>query len=93
MTTRRHIVPPVHRIREPFATIVERVMERDRAYFEEHPDAQMYARPYVPGELPPDSLAAIGISPPDQDTVIVVRQIRPGVRVRGLLPAGERKTA
>jgi len=82
MTTRRHIVPPINRIREPFATITERVTERDRAYFEANPDARRYIRPYIPGEISPDAIAASGGLAPSQDAVVIIEQIAPGARIR-----------
>ena len=82
MTTRRHIVPPVNRLREPFATIVDRVMERDREFFHANPAARSYQRPYIPGELSPDALAALGGTAPPQDAWVIVDQIAPGIRVR-----------
>ena len=60
--------------------IVDEVSARDRVYFEQHPEASSYVRPYVPGEL-------LG-QPVPPGTLIRVHQIRPGVRLREpLFPA------
>jgi hypothetical protein len=52
----------------------EEVMARDRAYFEEHPEEDRYAREYVPGEF-----TVILDGTPD---FIQVCQVAPGVRSR-----------
>src|SRR5262249_21771079 len=68
--------------RDPYATIVERVCDRDRAFFAANPDEAAYLRPYVPGEYSPESLAAIGARPPRQDSWVLVHNLGPGVRCR-----------
>ncbi len=78
MSNRRHSKhtpqrPNVQPLPEPAGSIVEAVTDRDRVYFERHPGALSYVRPYVPGELP-------GTCPPG--TLVRVIQIMPGVRVR-----------
>jgi hypothetical protein len=70
------------RLREPFATIVDRVNERDRAYFRAHPTEGAYLRPYVPGEYPPEMLADMGAEAPDQDAWVLVWNVTPGIRCR-----------
>ncbi len=57
--------------------VTERVSEMDRLWFEEHPDADAYDRPYVPGEF--------GVETDEQMTAIAftrVHQLAPGVRAR-----------
>jgi len=56
------------------SALVDRQMLADAAYFRQHPDAQRYARSYVPGEAWPNELPT--------DTVVEVTQLRPGVRSR-----------
>ncbi len=78
MSNRHHSKPPPQRanvqpLPEPSGAIVEAVTAQDRRYFEQHPGALSYVRPYVPGELP-------GTCPPG--TLVRVIQIMPGVRVR-----------
>jgi hypothetical protein len=58
--------------------IVDEVSARDRVYFEQHPEASSYVRPYVPGEL-------LG-QPVPPGTLIRVHQLEPGVRLREPLP-------
>lgn len=41
-----------------FGLIVEAVSARDRAWFDEHPDATRYVRSYVPGEFWPSTASA-----------------------------------
>ena len=36
-----------------FERIIDRVNQRDREYFEQHPSASYYRRPYIPGEFWP----------------------------------------
>ena len=85
MSHRRHITPPVNRLREPYATILDRVMERDREFFHAHPEARSYQRPYIPGELSPDAVATSGGRAPSQDAVVIVEQVAPGFRVRRIV--------
>lgn len=57
--------------------VTERVSEMDRLWFEKHPEATFYDRPYVPGEFgveTDEQMAAIGFTR--------VHQIEPGVRTR-----------
>lgn len=61
------------KIPEPFSTIIDNVRDADRRHFETHPDARSYMRPAVPGEFYPLTLRA---------RFVIVRQIRPGARVR-----------
>ena len=65
---REYTMPPA------ISALVDRQMIQDAAYFRQHPDAQRYARSYVPGEAWPNELPA--------DTVVEVTQLRPGVRSR-----------
>jgi hypothetical protein len=71
-----------HLIPKPFATIVDRVNDRDRELFAANPGKPCYLRPYVPGEFPPASLAAMGVDLPSQDSWILVHNIALGVRSR-----------
>ena len=61
-------------IPEHYALILDGVMETDREYFEQHPDAWSYDRDYVPGELWP---MAVPIC-----SVVRVYRIGPGLRAR-----------
>ena len=54
---------------------VDRASERDRRYFERHPEATSYERRYIMGEFAP------GIPYPMPDAVKVT-QVFPGMRVR-----------
>lgn len=69
---------------EPFNSIIDRVCAADRKWFEAHPSATFYDRPYEPGEFwPAEDL--------DEQLVVGVRVtlIAPGVRSRqpiGMLP-------
>ena len=72
----------IHTAREPFATIGEKVNERDRQYFQDHPRERAYLRPYVPGEHSPEALAAVEATPPNQDDWVLVRNLAPGIRTR-----------
>jgi len=65
----RHVTMP-----PAISALVDRQMLVDAAYFRQHPDAQGYARSYVPGEAWPNELPT--------DTVVEVTQLRPGVRSR-----------
>lgn len=58
----------------PYGDIIDRACDRDRTYFEEHPEEDSYWRDYVPGEFWPMALPA--------DTRVEVVQVQPGVRVR-----------
>lgn len=60
---------------EPFASLIDALMERDRVWFEQHPDAEFYRRAFVPGELHPLE------DPPAGSWMIVVR-LGPGLRMR-----------
>jgi hypothetical protein len=74
--------PKLHRMREPFATIYDRVCDRARAFFDDHPGERHYVRPFVPGEHDPETLKALGITSPAQDSWVLVHNIRPGFRLR-----------
>ncbi len=63
---------------EPYGTIADDVMDRDRAYFEQHPKARSYIRKYIWGEAWPNAAPPAG-------TLTRVHQIQPGVRYRELL--------
>ncbi len=57
-----------------FVQIADWVSARDREWFEKHPGEDQYFRPYIPGEFGPEG--------PSQDSVTLVIQIEPGVRIR-----------
>ncbi len=61
-----------------FVEITSRVSERDREWFEKHPGEEQYFRPYIPGEFGPEG--------PSQDSLTLVIQIEPGVRIRKAVP-------
>jgi len=73
---RLHIPPP------KYMAIIDAVSERDREFFEAHPDENYCLRPYVPGEFPLEAYTASGETPPAQDAWTMVEQIKPGWRVR-----------
>jgi hypothetical protein len=83
MIKRRDIIP--NPLREPYASIVDRVMERDRAWFDANPGARSYRRQYIPGEFNSDALAEMGVTPLGQDCVIEVTELAPGIRTRQIL--------
>jgi hypothetical protein len=60
-----------------FDCFVERVMERDRAYFSQHPEHRAYVRVYVPGEFWPLRGSA---------TYVRVTLLADGLRFREPLP-------
>ncbi len=68
---------PKRQISAPKVTdkLMAQVSKRDRCYFEKHPDAKEYKRPYVFGEFWPDL-------PPQQGQWVIVTQLLPGVRTR-----------
>ena len=70
MTVR--ITPPPR-----IARLQNQVRERDREYFEQHPAATEYVRPYVPGEVWPVDYAAA--------THVIVTQIVPGFRTKAFI--------
>jgi hypothetical protein len=59
---------------EPYSSIIDNICEKDRLYFEAHPEATEYARLLCPGELYPGSEENI--------EAVIVRQVKPGLRVR-----------
>ncbi len=66
--------------------VLKDVLSADRRYFEEHPDATDYLRPYVPGELWPSHDTELS---PSQPLAMLVRRTRKGNRERvALAPAG-----
>jgi hypothetical protein len=68
--------PPKPPGRGGHATIVALVSEADRRWFERHPDESIYVRPMIPGEIPGR------IDPGQLDGWTLVRQIKPGFRLR-----------
>jgi hypothetical protein len=71
-----------NRVPELYASIIDAVNDRDRDYFQAHPAETGYLRRYVPGEHSPASLAAIGATPPTQDSWVLVHNVAPGIRCR-----------
>jgi len=69
----------------PWGAAVDEVSERDRVYFETHPSVTHYVRPRVAGELGPAEQSPLAHTV----TEVWVEQIRPGVRTRFPLIAGE----
>lgn len=67
--------------REPYATIIDLVAERDREFFVQHPDETAYLRPLIPGEIP--DFASVGL----QDQWVIVHSLGLGMRCRQ--PIGE----
>jgi hypothetical protein len=67
---------PVTRSRVPRAIrrVLDRVVERDGAYFLKHPECREYTRRYVPGEFHPYSLS--------RDQTVLVRAVSWDVRIR-----------
>ena len=58
---------------ERFSKIVDAVCEKDRLYFELHPDEPYYIRQFVPGEVYPVM---------EQFDNVIVTLLAPGVRAR-----------
>jgi hypothetical protein len=75
---RRGIHPP-----GPYAKEIDAASERDRRWFEQHPDQTSYIRPRMPHEFDLSPLAN-GDYAPDA-TLVEVVQVRPGLRLRRLL--------
>lgn len=63
---------------EPYASATDRASERDRIWFEEHPEAFQRVRDYIAGEFREEV--------PPIDHKILVTQIKPGVRARTSIP-------
>lgn len=59
---------------EPYSSIIDDICEKDRLYFEGHPEATEYTRPLSPGEFWPMS--------DDDIEAVIVRQVKPGIRGR-----------
>lgn len=59
---------------ERYSDIIDQVCDRDRLYFQEHPDEDSYCRAYVPGEFWPLRLP--------QQAQVEVHLVGPGVRTR-----------
>jgi hypothetical protein len=66
-------------MREPFATIFDRVNDRDRAFFSNHPGERAYLRSAIPGEHDPKALKEMGIDPPGLDDWVLVHRVAPGI--------------
>src|SRR5579883_755754 len=62
---------------ESYQETVERASEQDRLWFEAHPKANIYLRSEIPGEFP-DGVPQM----------VLVTQIRPGIRQRQRVPDG-----
>ncbi len=63
-----------------FAELLDQVSETDRKWFEDHPEATEYTRPYVEGEIHPNVFPVMsGVC--DKPMVRVVK-VAPGVRAR-----------
>ena len=58
----------------PYSSIIDLVAAADRAWFEEHPKARQYTRPYVPGEFWPMYIPA--------GSLVRVTYLGPGLRAR-----------
>lgn len=66
---------------EPYRSIIDQRMAHDRAYFEEHPGADSFTRPAVPGEFWPYQ--------PPPGTVVEVTRITSYFRTRvPIVPLG-----
>jgi hypothetical protein len=62
-----------------FLEVTDLVSDTDRKYFEEHPEATEYTRPYIEGELPNLVPVVSGVC---DNPMIRVVQIKPGIRKR-----------
>jgi hypothetical protein len=60
---------------------IDRACESDRVWFEQHPDNDVRIRPLMAGECLP-------FDDPSGQVMVLVRQLRPGVRLRSFLPIG-----
>jgi hypothetical protein len=58
---------------------IDRACEGDRLWFECHPGRDVRIRPLMAGECLP-------LDDPSGQAMVLVRQLRPGVRVRSFLP-------
>lgn len=60
-------------IPEQWAAVIDQVSERDRAYFEAHPEVEAFLRPMQPGEFGPYEPA---------EPLVLVTRIADGIRTR-----------
>jgi hypothetical protein len=70
---------------ETMQMVSEVASDRDRQWFEDHPEADYRVRRSLPGEFPTDDLQAVTDRPLDLEAgrwVVVVHQQAPGVRQR-----------
>ncbi len=74
--------PHTVEIPDRFGGIIDRVMDRDTAYFERQPERRRYTRPYVPGEAWPMFGSA--------DLLVTVYRLCPGFRLRYFHESSER---
>ena len=65
-------------MKEPYASIVEKVSQRDRIWFEQHPDRDQYVRDYKAGEFE-DHV-------PPMNTQVLVTKINEDMRARAIVP-------
>lgn len=70
-------------IPEPYASIIDDVCDKDRAYFEDNPDTSFYIRSYVEGEFFPRLLR------PSESYFVRVDHLMPGLRTRALVVNGK----
>lgn len=68
----------------PWGALVEQVSENDRRFFERNRGVNIRIRAYQPGEFGP---AEYNYGVPS-DTLVMVTQIRPGIRHRRLVREG-----
>lgn len=63
-----------------FSELIDQVSETDRKWFEQHPEATEYTRPYIDGEIQPGVFPVMS-GPCDKPMVKVVK-LSDGVRAR-----------
>ena len=66
-------------------TALDRASEYDRLWFEKHPGRGSYVRPYLPGEFAEPGVVDDDLMV-DDDPMVEVTQISPGVRIRRFAP-------
>ena len=67
---------------ELHAAVLDRVTDRDRAWFEVNPSALWYARPAAPHELCVPGWRCVPVA----GLLVHVRQVAPGLRARMAMP-------
>ncbi len=64
---------------EPYGTLIDNLMIKDREYFESHPGIKTFERKYVYGEMWPELLPCYAVEK------VIVHYIAPGLRARTVI--------